>query len=100
MPEPRFVLSDFTCLTPKGVRLYEAGHSYPMSPALAHAAAKRDLVAHRKPARWTPPSILVAPVVITAAEVEEAGAELEALARHAAEAPVSLNAQRTTRSAF
>jgi hypothetical protein len=31
-------------------------------------------------------------VVITAAEIEEAGAELEALARHATEAPTFLDA--------
>jgi hypothetical protein len=93
MPEPRFVLSDFTCLTPGGVRLYEAGHSYPMFPALAHAAAKRDLVAHRKPPHWTPPSILVAPVVITAAEIAEAEAELQILEQHAAEAPDFLDAR-------
>ena len=93
MPEPRFVLSDFTCLTPKGVRLYEAGHSYPMSPALAHAAAKRDLVAHRKPTRWTPPSILAVPVAITAAEIAEAEAELQTLEQHAAEAPMFLGAR-------
>ncbi len=92
MAEHRFVLTDFTCPAPGGFRLYEAGHSYPMSPALAHVAAKRDLVAHHKPACWTAPSILVAPVVITAAEIEEAGAELEALARHATEAPTFLDA--------
>ena len=92
MAEHRFVLSDFTCPAPGGFRLYEAGRSYPMPPALAHIAAKRDLVAHHKPPHWTAPSILVAPVIITAAEIAEAGAELEALARHAAEAPVFLDA--------
>src|SRR5919202_2249093 len=85
MPEHRFVLSDFTCPVSGGFRLYEAGRSYPMLPALAHVAAKRDLVAHHKPPNWTPPSILVSPVAITAAEIAEAGVELEALARHAAE---------------
>ncbi len=84
MPEPRFVLSDFTCPAPNGLRLYEAGHSYPMFPTLAHAAAKRDLIAHRKPANWTPPSILAVPVVITAEEIAEAEAELRALEQHAA----------------
>jgi hypothetical protein len=43
MPEHRFVLSDFTRPAPGGFRLYEAGRSYPMPPALAHVAAKRDL---------------------------------------------------------
>ena len=86
--EHRFVLVDFTCPTSHGrPRLYEAGRSYPMPPAVAHAAAKRDLVAHRKLARWTPPSCLAAPVRLTAAEIEEAEAELLALERHAVEAP-------------
>jgi hypothetical protein len=93
MPEPRFVLSDFTCLTPRGVRLYEAGHSYPMFPALAHAAAKSDLVAHRKPPHWMPPSILVLPVAITAEEIAAAEGELQALEQHAAEAPMFLDAR-------
>ncbi len=92
MPEHRFVLADFTCPTPGGFRLYEAGRSYPMSPALAHAAAKRDLVAHHKPPRWTPPSILSQPVVITAAEIAEAEAELVVLEQHAAEISVVPNA--------
>ncbi len=63
-----------------------------MSSAFAHTAAKRDLVARRKPPHWTPPSILVAPVAITAAEVAEPKAELQALEQHAAEAPVFLDA--------
>ena len=84
--EHRFVLVDFTCPTPYGrPRLYEAGRSYPMPPAVAHAAAKRDLVAHHKLARWTPPRCLAAPVFLTAAEIEEAEAELLALDRHAVE---------------
>ena len=84
--EHRFVLADFTCPTPRGTpRLYEAGRSYPMPPAIAHAAAQRDLVAHHKPARWTPPSCLAFPVFLTAVEIEEAEAELLALDRHAVE---------------
>ena len=92
MPEHRFVLSDFTCPAPGGFRLYEAGRSYPMPPALAHIAAKRDLVARHKPPHWTPPSILAAPVIITAMEIEQAEAELHALERHATEAPAFLDA--------
>ena len=87
MPEHRFVLSDFTCPAPGGFRLYEAGRSYPMPPALAHVAAKRDLVARHKPPHWTPPSILTLPVAITAAEIAEAEAELAALEQHAVETP-------------
>src|ERR671938_1834779 len=92
MPEHRFVLSDFTRPAPDGFRLYEAGRSYPMPPALAHAAAKRDLVARHKPPRWSEPSILSRPVAITAAEIAEAEAELQALERHAVEMPASLDA--------
>lgn len=44
--EHRFVLLDFTARAAAGrPRLYEAGHSYPMPAAVAHAAARRDLVA-------------------------------------------------------
>ncbi len=80
--EHRFVLTDFTAPAALGrPKLYEAGRSYPMSPALAHAAAKRDLVAHHKPAHWLPPSILTVPVAITVLDLQEA--ELAALERHA-----------------
>ena len=84
--EHRFVLVDFTSLAGSGRRRYEAGRSYPtMPPAVAHAAAKRDLVSHHKPARWSAPSLFMSPEVLTEAEVAAAGAELEALARHAVE---------------
>ena len=86
LAEHRFVLLDFTVPTPRGTpRLYGAGRSYPMPSAIAHAAAKRDLVAHHKPARWTPPSCLAFPVFLTAVEIEKAEAELLALDRHAVE---------------
>ncbi len=82
--EHRFVLTDFTAPAVTGKpKLYEAGLSYPMSPALAHAAAKRDLVAHHKPAHWLPPSILAVPVALTVLDLREAEAELAALERHA-----------------
>ena len=84
-PEHRFVLADFTCPIGRGLRLYEAGRSYPMPPAVAHAAAKRDLVAHRKPPYWMPPSLFKAPETLTAVEIVEAEAELQALEHHAAE---------------
>ena len=87
MPEHRFVLSDFTRPAPDGFRLYKAGRSYPMPLALAHVAAKRDLVARHKPPRWLEPSILTLPVAITAAEIAEAEAELAALEQHAVETP-------------
>jgi hypothetical protein len=67
----RFVLVDFRYTSdPLGdVRLYEAGNTYDMSPALAHAAAKRDLVAAQRPIDWEPPSILRPPEVLTDAEL-------------------------------
>ena len=49
--EHRFVLADFNYLGRDGrLRAYEAGKHYPMPPAVAHAAAKRELVAKGKPA--------------------------------------------------
>ena len=56
-----------------------------MRPAVAHAAAKRDLVAHHKPANWTAPSILTPPEALSETEIAEAEAELETLERHAVE---------------
>jgi hypothetical protein len=56
--------------TPLGhIRLYEAGNTYDMPPALAHAAAKRDLVAAQRPVDWGPPSILSPPEVLAEAEI-------------------------------
>ena len=86
MPEHRFILADFIAPTPAGrPRVYEAGRSYPMPPAVAHAAVKRDLVARYKPPAWHSPSILAAPVALTAVEIAEAEAELRELQRHASE---------------
>ena len=84
--EHRFVLADFNRLDPNGrLHAYEAGKHYPMPAAVAHAAAKRDLVARAKPPRWKPPSILTPPEVLSEIEVAEAEAELQALERHAVE---------------
>ena len=44
--EHRFVLADFISPAGNGTKRYEAGRSYPMPPAVAHAVAKRDLVSH------------------------------------------------------
>ena len=51
MTVSRFVLVDFRYTSdPLGhIRLYEAGNTYDMPPALAHAAAKRDFVRHSAP---------------------------------------------------
>ena len=78
MTERRFVLVDFRYTSdPLGhVRFYEAGNTYSMSRALAHAAAKRELVAVERPVGWTPPSILTPPEVLTESELVEAEAEL------------------------
>ena len=83
----RFVLVDFryTCRVLGHIRLYEAGNTYEMPRALAHAAAKRDLVATERPVNWEPPSILKPPEVLTEAELTAAEAELRALQRHAFE---------------
>ena len=70
---------------PGPVRFYEAGNTYDMPRAIAHAAAKRELVAVEQPAGWTPPSILRPPEVLTESELVEADAELKALQRHAFE---------------
>ena len=71
MTVSRFVLVDFRYTSdPLGhLRLYEAGNIYDMPPALAHAAAKRDLVAAQRPVDWEPPSILRQPEVLAEAEI-------------------------------
>jgi hypothetical protein len=84
MSERRFVLVDFTHMSStRCLRVYEAGETYTMPRAVAHAAAKREFVARKRPADWSPPSILKTPQVLTEAEVVEAEAELRALQRHA-----------------
>lgn len=84
MSERRFVLADFTHMGRAGVlRLYEAGHTYALSRAIAHAATKRELVVIKRPAGWMPPNMFQFPKVLTEAEVIEAEQELEALQRHA-----------------
>jgi hypothetical protein len=86
MSEPRFALVDFTHRGKTGrLRLYEAGHTYSLPRAVAHAATKRELVAKQRPPHWTPPSIFQPPEALTEAEVFEAEAELKALQRHALE---------------
>jgi hypothetical protein len=64
------------------LRLYEAGRAYPLPRAVAHAAAKRGLIAVQRPHRWIAPGLLRPPEGLTKAEVVEAEAELKALARH------------------
>jgi hypothetical protein len=86
MPERRFALVDFTYRGKTGrLRLYEAGHTYLLARAVAHAATKRGLVAKQRPPHWTPPSIFRPAEVLTEAEMIEAEAELKALQRHALE---------------
>jgi hypothetical protein len=86
MSERRFVLVDFTHMGRAGcLRLYEAGRNCVMRRAVAHAAAKRGLVARERPSRWSPPGIFRQPEVLTEAEVVDAEAELKALGRHALE---------------
>jgi hypothetical protein len=84
MSERHFVLADFTHMDRAGVlRLYEAGRTYRLPPAITHAATKRELVAKERPADWMPPNIFQFPKRLTEAEVIEAEEELKALQRHA-----------------
>ena len=84
MSERRFVLSDFTYMDRAGLlRLYEAGRTYRLARAIAHAATKRELVAKERPADWMPPNMFQLPKVLTEAEVIDAEEELKALQRHA-----------------
>ena len=84
LPEHRFVLVDFRCIGEGGApRMYEAGRSYPMPPAVAHAAAKRNLVVHHRPLRWMPPSVLTPVEVLTEEEIATAQAELQQVEQHA-----------------
>jgi hypothetical protein len=86
MSERRFALVDFTHMSRAGcLRLYEAGHTYALSRAIAHAATKRELVAKQRPAHWMRPSMFQQPEMLTEAEVIEAETELKALQRHALE---------------
>lgn len=86
MTERRFILVDFTHMSREGcLRLYEAGRVYAMPRAIAHAAAKRELVAKERPLHWTPPRMFRPPEALTEAEVVEAEAELRELQRHALE---------------
>ena len=87
MTERRFVLVDFTYASDVvgHIRVYEAGSTYDMPRALAHAAAKRELVAIERPIGSEPPSIVRPPEVLTESELTEAEAELKALQRHAFE---------------
>jgi hypothetical protein len=86
MSERRFALVDFTHMSRVAcLRLYEAGHTYTLPRAIAHAATKRELVAKQRPSGWTPPGMFRQPEVLTEAEVVEAEAELRALQRHALE---------------
>jgi hypothetical protein len=84
MSDRRFALVDFTYRGKTGcLRLYEAGCTYALPPAVAHAATKRPLVARQRPPHWTPPSIFRPTEVLTEVEVIETDAELKALQRHA-----------------
>ena len=80
------MLVDFTHMNSVGcLRPYEAGKIYTLPGAVAHAAAKRGLVARERPADWSPPSMLRSSEVLTEEDVVEAEAELRALQRHALE---------------
>ena len=79
-PEHCFILADFTVPGPSGrPQLYEAGKHYPMPPAVAHAAAKHDLVATAKPVHWALPNLWARPTILTMVDLAEAQAALKAL---------------------
>jgi hypothetical protein len=84
MSERRFVLVDFTYMSRAGcLQLFEAGRTYTLPRAIAHAATKREFVAVQRPPRWTAPSMFRPPETLTEAEVIEAQTELKVLRRHA-----------------
>ena len=86
MSERRFALVDFTYRGKTGrLRVHEAGHTYALPRAVAHAATKRELIAKQRPPHWTKPSIFRPPEILTEIEMIEAKAELKALQRHALE---------------
>ena len=86
MSERRFALVDFMYRGKTGrLCIHEAGHTYALPRAIAHAATQRGLVAKQRPPLWMPPSIFRPPEVLTEVEVIEAEAELKALQRHALE---------------
>jgi hypothetical protein len=86
MSDRRFALVDFTYRRKTArLRVQEAGHTYALPRAAAHAATKRGLVAKQRPPHWTPPSIFRPPEALSEVEVTEAEAELKALQRHALE---------------
>jgi hypothetical protein len=62
-----------------------SGGTWRLRWALAHAAARRELVAAKRPVGWEPPSIFRSPEVLTESELVEAETELKALQRHAFE---------------
>jgi hypothetical protein len=84
MTERRFVLVDFryTSDAVGHIRLYEAGNTCDMLRALAHAAAKRKLVAVERVVDWQPPNILRSAEVVSESKLAEPQAELKALQRH------------------
>jgi hypothetical protein len=50
MSERRFALVDFTHMSCVAcLRLYEAGCTYALTRAVAHAATKRELIAKQRP---------------------------------------------------
>ena len=86
MSERRFVLVDFTHMSSTScLRVYEAGETYTMPRAVAHAAAKSGMVAKQRPSNWISPSIVRSPEALIDADVVEAEKELRALQRHALE---------------
>jgi hypothetical protein len=77
MSERRFALVDFTYRGKTGrLRIHEAGHTYALPRAVAHAPTKSELVAKQRPPQWTPPSIFRPPEVLTEVEIESSALPL------------------------
>ncbi len=86
MTDRRFVLFDFTYIDrERCLRLYETRRTYIVPRAVAHAVAKRGLVAAQRIHRWTAQRTFRPPEALTEVEVLEAEVELKALSGHALE---------------
>ena len=86
MSERRFVLVDSTHMSRVAcLRLYEAGHTYTLPRAIAHATSKRESRREAAAGGVDAAGMFRSPEVLTEAEVVEAEAELKALQRHALE---------------
>jgi hypothetical protein len=86
MTNRRFVLVGFTYMDrERYLRLYEVSRTYALPRAIAHAAAKRGVVAAQWVHRWIAQGTVRPPEALTEVKVVEAEAELKALSGRALE---------------